>query len=213
MLEIEKTRDLMGNVFGMEFNQALVLDQLIKSNNLTNLLELGFAHGVSSCYFASILKDMGVGHLTTIDLEIAKSRNPNIEQLLNKLGLTDFVDYYYENTSYTWRLMKFIEENDEPIFDFCYIDGAHDWYVDGFAFFLVDKLLKPGGYIIFDDMNWTFASSPSLKNTPYVQKMSDDEKNTAQIGKVFDLLVKTHPNYHNFDILNDNSWGIAQKKL
>ena len=214
VLEIEKSRDLIGDVFGMEFDQALILDDIIKTNNLTNLLELGFAHGVSSCYFASILKDMGEGHLTTIDLiEVKNGRHPNIEELLNKLDLTEYVDIYFENTSYTWRLMKFIEENDEPIFDFCYIDGAHDWYVDGFAFLLVDKLLKPGGWIIFDDMNWTFGSSPSLKDTHYVQRMSDEEKNTPQIKKVFDLLVRTHPDYHNFNILHDGQWGVAQKKI
>ena len=109
--------------------------------------------------------------------------------------------------------MKLIEENNEPIFDFCYIDGAHDWYVDGFAFFLVDKLLKPGGMIIFDDMNWCFASSPSLKNTTRVQRMTDDEKNTPHIKKIFDLLVKQHPDYHNFNMMYNNQWGVAQKKF
>lgn len=214
VLEIEKTRDELEGIFGMGFEQALILDNIIKSNNYTNLLELGFAHGVSSCYFASILKDIGGGHLTTIDLMEAKTdRHPNIEELLNKLNLSEYVDYYFENTSYTWRLMKLIEENNEPIFDFCYIDGAHDWYVDGFAFFLVDKLLKPGGMIIFDDMNWCFASSPSLKNTTRVQRMTDDEKNTPHIKKVFDLLVKPHPNYHNFNMMYNNQWGVAQKKF
>ena len=78
-------------------------------------------------------------------------------------------------------------------------------------FFLVDKLLKPGGWIIFDDMFWTFESSPALKNTSRVKNMPEDEKSIPHIGQVFNLLVKTHPNYHNFEI--HKSWGIAQKKL
>ena len=40
-----------------------------KSKGYSDILELGFAHGVSSCYFASILKDMGKGHLVTIDIK------------------------------------------------------------------------------------------------------------------------------------------------
>lgn len=156
-------------------------------------------------------KRNGGGHLTTIDLKTAKTqRNPNIEELLDKLELNEYVTPYFENKSYTWRLMKLIEENPDPIFDFCYIDGAHDWYNDGFAFLLVDKLLKPGGWIIFDDLTWTFATSPSLKNTDYVKNMTDEEKNTPQIKKVFDILVKKNENYHNFSVIKD--WGIAQKK-
>lgn len=211
VLEIEKSNEILKDVPGMVFDQALYIDNFLKKHNLTNLLELGFAHGASSCYMASTLREMGGGHLTTIDLKGAKFRLPNIETLLDKLGLNDLVTPYYENTSYTWRLMKFIEDNDEPIFDFCYVDGAHDWYNDGFAFFLVDKLLKPGGWIIFDDMFWTFESSPALKNTSRVKNMPEDEKSIPHIGQVFNLLVKTHPNYHNFEIYN--SWGIAQKKL
>ena len=211
VLEIEKSNEILKDVPGMIFDQAVYMDNFLKKHNLTNLLELGFAHGASSCYMASTLREMGEGHLTTIDLKGAKFRLPNIETLLDKLDLNDLVTPYYENTSYTWRLMKFIEDNDEPIFDFCYVDGAHDWYNDGFAFFLVDKLLKPGGWIIFDDMFWTFESSPALKNTSRVKNMPDDEKLIPHISQVFNLLVKSHPNYCNFEI--HKSWGIAQKKL
>ena len=211
VLEIEKSYEILKDVQGMVFDQALFMDNFLKKRNLTNLLELGFAHGASSCYMASTLNEMGEGHLTTIDLKGAKLRLPNIETLLDKLDLNDLVTPYYENTSYTWRLMKFIEENDEPIFDFCYVDGAHDWYNDGFAFFLVDKLLKPGGWIIFDDMYWTFESSPALKNTARVKNMPKDEKSIPHISQVFNLLVKSHPYYCNFEI--HKSWGIAQKKL
>ena len=108
--------------------------------------------------------------------------------------------------------MKFIEENDGPIFDFCYIDGAHDWYNDGFAFLLVDKLLKPGGMIIFDDYNWSFGSSPSMQESPKVLAMSDEEREVPHIKKVFEVLVKTHPDYHNFRISEDGLWAIAEKK-
>lgn len=209
-MSIEDTSVILKDIFGMSFGQAKYLERFIKSKNLSNFLELGFAHGVSSCYLATILNESGGGHLTTIDLKSAKNRKPNIEELLNKLNLQEYVSVYYEYESYNWRLMKFIEENDEPIFDFCYIDGAHDWNVDGFAFLLVDKLLKPGGWIIFDDMDWSFGSSPSMRNIPRVSNMPDDVKNTPHVAKVFDLLVRTNPDYGNFEI-TDFGWGIAQK--
>ena len=207
---VEEASKELKDIFGMSFGQAKYLEKFIKSKKLTNLLELGFAHGVSSCYMASILKDMGEGQLITIDLNSARHRNPNIETLTEKLELKEYVSVYYEYESYNWRLMNFIEQNTEPIFDFCYIDGAHDWNVDGFAFLLVDKLLKPGGWVIFDDMDWSFGSSPTMSKIPRVQNMPDDVKNTPHVAKVFDLLVRKNPNYDNFEV-TDFGWGIAQK--
>ena len=63
-------------------------------------------------------------------IPISALKEKNIEELLKKCDLEDYVTYYFEAISYTWRLMKFIEENDGPIFDFCYIDvsrtpGSH----------------------------------------------------------------------------------------
>ncbi len=194
----------------MNFNQALEITSFIHSNKLSNILELGFAHGVSSCYIAGILDEMKTGHLTTIDRKSAQNRQPNIETLLTQLGLSSLVTIHYEPNSYNWKLMKLIEEHPTPIFDFCYIDGAHDWYTDGFAFFLVDKLLVPGGWILFDDVSWTFNTSPTMKNSERVKKMPSDERDTAQVKKVYELLVKNHPQYHNFMVKGD--WAYAQKK-
>jgi predicted O-methyltransferase YrrM len=209
-MNVEEIKSMVDDLPMMSMSQAKEITSFIQSKNLKNLLELGFYHGVSSCYFAGVLDEMKDGHLTTIDLRSAEEREPNIEELLEKLGLSSYVTVYYEPTSYNWRLMKMIEENLRPIFDFCYIDGGHDWYNTGYAFCLVDKLLKPGGWILFDDMNWTFDSSPSLKNSEMVKNMPVEERETPQVKKVFDLLVKTHPQYHNF--IEEGSWAYAQKK-
>lgn len=150
------------------------------------------------------------GHITTIDLEVAKKREPNIECLLTKLGLLEKVSIYYEPTSYTWRLMKFLEERPRRQFDLCYIDGPHSWFVDGFGFFLVDLLLKEGGWIIFDDLYWTFSESPALGKTDWVKEMPEDERTTPQILKIYELLVKPNFGYHNFQTID--GWAFAQKK-
>lgn len=193
----------------MAFDLAQEITSFILEHKLKNILELGFRHGVSTCYMAGALEEMGGGNITTVDLENAKTAKPNIEELLKTLSLSKYVKIYYEPTSYIWRLMKLIEENPDPAFDLCYIDGAHDWFVDGFAFFLVDKLLLPGGWIVFDDIDWTYAISPALKDTERVKNMPKEERETKQMRKVYDLLVKPHPNYNNFQVKND--WVYAQK--
>ena len=207
----EEVKKIVGNTPHMSIEMANEMAHIIEEYNVTNILELGFAHGVSTSYMAATLGRLNNnGTITSIDKIHSKDRIPNVYTLLKSVKEENRVNVYFEPTSYTWRLMKFLEEDPTPRFDLCYLDGAHSWFVDGFAFFLVDKLLKPGGWIIFDDMNWTYDTSPTNKNLDFVKNMPEDERTIPHVAKVFNLLVKTHPDYHNFKVTKQ--WGYAQKK-
>ena len=58
--------------------------------------------------------------------------------------------------SFTWELQKLIAQVPRPRFDLCYFDGGHTWDNTGFGVLLVDILLRPGGILVLDDMNWSF---------------------------------------------------------
>jgi predicted O-methyltransferase YrrM len=193
----------------MELEEGERIFDFIVSRQLINCLELGFYHGVSSAYIAGALHEIGKGKLVTIDTIKARQLEPNIESLIKGLGLEEFVTYYFEPNSYTWRLMKLLRDAEFEQFDFCYIDGGHSWDTTGFAYFLVSRLLKPGGWIIFDDLNWTH-QDPAVCNTPKVKAMADDERSAAQVGLVFELLVKRDPQFTDFFI--QDSWGYARKQ-
>ncbi|HQU70878.1 MAG: class I SAM-dependent methyltransferase [Calditrichaeota bacterium] len=192
-----------------------VLYDFILNSATEDILELGFNHGVSTCYMAGALQEKGVGKVITIDRHAARKVSPSLEALLAETGLSDFVEPRYVTNSYTWELRAIIARQSEqgstvPCFDFCFLDGAHTWETDGMAFFLVDKLLRPGGWILFDDLDWSFASSHSLKNTRAVKAMPEDERTLPQMQEVFDLLVAQHPGYQ--ALRRDQRWGWAQKK-
>lgn len=128
------------------------------------------------------------------------------------MGLLKYVSVVYADHSYNWELMKLIEQNTEhgvcsPVFDFCFVDGAHTWETDGFAFFLVSKLFKKGGIMVFDDLRWSVATSPIFMNTEYSRSLPPEECDAQQVWKIFDLLVKQSPLFGNFTI--DESAGIA----
>jgi predicted O-methyltransferase YrrM len=190
--------------------QAAKLWTLIHEHELPNVLELGFAHGVSTCYLAAAVAQLDGGRVTTIDQDSARTRSPSIEDLLTKCGLQHLVQIHYEPQSLTWRLMRMIESPRRPVFDFVYLDAGHTWDVTGFAFFLVDKLLRPGGWLVFDDLPWTYGRSPSLKDKPTTLAMPKDYRTTPQVQKVFELLVQDHPSYDNCRV--EGSWGFAQKR-
>jgi predicted O-methyltransferase YrrM len=175
-----------------------LLYELALSTN-EELLELGTGHGTSTAYIAAALDEEGTGHLTTIDRPEALERDPNVHQVLSHLGLQQWVTPI-EASSYNRVLMRMLEEATdeaatEPCLDFCFIDGAHTWETDGFAFLLVDRLLRPGSFIVLDDLEWSFADSPSLRNTESVRTMTQDERDEHQVHKVVDLLIRTTPGY------------------
>jgi len=188
-----------------------VLYNFVLENKISNILELGFQHGVSTNYFAAALDELGSGKILTIDREIARNESPNINELSKKTALDKYIEVIFANTSYIWELRKLIKHNIEnpdkaKLFDFCFIDGAHSFETDGFAFLLVDKLLNDGGIILFDDINWSYASSPTLKDTDFVKQMSNEERNAEQINDVLNLLVADNPNYEILEIRNRWAW-------
>lgn len=184
-------------------------------------LELGFAHGASSCYIAAALDELGQGRLTAVDICDSAGRKPPIEALLERTGLGAYVRVVREVNSYNWFLQKEIAGRTEagvcrPAYDFCFIDGAKNWTVDGFAFFLVDKLLRPGGWILFDDLRWTYAEAERTRGKRVTdgivhRELSEDQRATPNVALIFRYLVMQHLCYGDFDV-SDGSWAWARKR-
>jgi predicted O-methyltransferase YrrM len=203
---IDEARGLVGDTGGGTgpFRGRELYD-FVRRERPGECLELGFAHGVSTVYTAAALEANGAGHLTSVDLPVAREREPSAEQLLERAGLGARVTLVYEPTSYNWYLHRRIREQIgddgacEPYLDFSFIDGAHRWVDDGLAFFLVDKLLKPGGWLLFDDLTWKVEALD----------VHESERSLAQVGEVFELLVKGHPSYDHLE--TDGEWGWARK--
>ncbi len=209
---IERVESRFGQLEYMRHAEALSMRDFIIKHDARNLLEIGFYHGKSSAYFAAILEDLDEGHLVTIDLENARDREPNIDTVLSALGLAHRVTPVFAERSYTWELAKMIRSTPRPRFDLCYFDGGHTWDATGFGFLLVDLLLRPGGWIIFDDLEWTIERAiPKMTRVPqHWLDCSADEQAAPAVKMVFDLLAP-HLGYTDQRAINNGQWGIARK--
>jgi predicted O-methyltransferase YrrM len=178
------------------------------------ILELGFAHGVSTCYLAAAAHALGDCRVTAVDREQSGLLEPSLEALSQRLGLAHLVSVHRERSSYTWFLKKEIAAQSqggsrcEPKYDLIFIDGPKDWTNDGCAFFLCDKLLRPGGTLLFDDYAWSYRKDEHRRGSPHREgyvfpHMSEDEFAEPQIKAVFELLVMQHPDYGAFEIIDD----------
>ena len=212
MDNFEKVRSVFDDLEYMRHPQARLIRDFVVEHNSRDILEIGFYHGKSSAYFASILEDLGRGHLVTIDRDASRNREPNIEQVLSTLDLSHRVTPVYAHRSYTWELAKMIRANPRPQFDLCYFDGGHTWDPTGFGFVLVDMLLRPGGWIIFDDLPWTIeAAMQDMAQLPAHWRAADpEERSTPAVSLVFELLVP-RLGYTDRHVINDGQWGVARK--
>lgn len=201
-----------GDLPYMKRTQANRLRELILNNNARNILELGFFHGKSSAYIASVLEERGDGHLTTVDLGSARDRSPNINGILSDLGLSHRVTPIFAHRSYTWELQKMLRARPRPVVDLCYLDGGHTWDVSALGVFLVDRLLRPGGILVLDDLDWSIATSPALQKSPQkLSHYSDDEK-TAKPIRILWEDVLPDMGYDHFAIHPNLGWAIARKR-
>ena len=102
------------------------------------------------------------------------------------------------NDSYNWALMKLIENNNGmPIFDYCFLDGAHTVAVDALTYLLCDKMLRVGGYIDFDDYNWRLrGSSLDPSRIPEIgDQYTEAQIDAFQVKMIIDALVRRDARY------------------
>jgi predicted O-methyltransferase YrrM len=177
----------------MRHEHAVWLRDVIQQNGFSRLCELGFYHGKSTTYFAAILQEQGFGKIHTFDkLPTYSTLVPSIDQLLSDFGLGHLVTKTVAEKCFLWELGKLIEQHDQPIFDFCYIDGGHDFNTTALAFVLIDKLLQPGGMVIFDDVNWCAETNSVKDYTAIYPVMSEEESRIPAVNFVCDNIVSKY---------------------
>ena len=117
----------------------------------SNILEIGSFEGNSACFW---VEEMKPGHITCVDtfegsIEHTKEETIGLFETFN----TNTEEYQKSGimTVHRGRSHDIMPTLERESFDFIYIDGSHigsDVMEDAI---LAHKLLKEGGYILFDD--------------------------------------------------------------
>jgi SAM-dependent methyltransferase len=137
-----------------------------KKNN--KILELGCFKGEMSKWFSDNLLNHKESKLYCVDTwegsveyktnfnNVKKTFKNNIEttfkkNIKNSKHPTKIKTYKATTTDF---FVKFLATNKKPIFDLIYIDASHDARNVIMDAILSFKVLKVGGYIVFDDYEW-----------------------------------------------------------
>jgi predicted O-methyltransferase YrrM len=166
-----------------------------ESDASIEIAEIGCWKGGTTLKFAEFLNHSGKLHLFDYDDNVR-----SVALSLREKGFDNVETWgssYKYLDSYNWSLMKLLQKSKLPRFDYVYLDGAHTWAIDALAFFLCDLLLKPGGYIDFDDYDWRLKdSSLDPAKVPETAAIYTEEQiSTQQVKLVINLLVRNGQSY------------------
>ena len=189
------------------------------------VLDIGTCYGTSAAYMAGALRAFGGTRVVTVDSAQFDDRSDAAQwcrALWDRCGVTDLIEMVripYSN--YAWWLMEQVRGATtagrcEPQFDFVYLDGAKLITLDGASVALIEPLLRPGGWLLLDDLDWTFAEHDG--QVPVVRygedleyTLSSAEMETPHLRSVFDCIVRLHPGFVEFT--DDGVWGWARKRI
>lgn len=170
--------------------------QFVCTTDARCIAEIGIYRGDTSELLAEHLAGEGELHLFDFDHRVAQ-----VTDRLARAGYRNVVGHPNSERvmdSYNWSLMKVLEQHPEPLFDYVFLDGAHTWPLDALAFCLVDRLLVPGGYVDFDDYDWSMQQSPTMRpavNPVTAELYTDEQIEVSHVALVVDLLVRRSRRY------------------
>jgi predicted O-methyltransferase YrrM len=200
----EQAQQLIGDTGGgTSAVHGAEIHDFVKANRFVNCLELGFAWGVGAVYTASALEANGTGKLTSVDMPFERERALTGEALLQRGGLAERVEVVLEEGGYNWFLHRKLKEQArdghiEPLYDFVFLDGAHTWLEDGLALLLVERLLKPGGWVHLDDLAWL----PTIR-TDY----PEHQRSFSHVRDIWELLVVRNPQFDQMRSDDATAWA------
>jgi len=124
------------------------LQEIIRTARPQVSLEVGCAYGISSLFICEALREVNARKHIIIDPNQHSAWKGIGLANLRRAGYADLIDFH-EALSYQY-LSHLTEER--ATIDFAFIDGMHTFDYVLVDFFLVDKLLKPGGIVVLDDL-------------------------------------------------------------
>lgn len=149
-----KSIQVHGNI---DHRRCTILSHLVKEISPVVTLEVGLAYGVSALTICDAIVRTSQSKHIVID------PHQNIQPIWGGIGLYNlkragFWDLIEFDEQPSYRALPILESRNVKI-DFAFIDGWHTFDYTLVDFFYIDKMLKVGGTVVFDDADW-----PAVRN-------------------------------------------------
>lgn len=164
------------------------------------IAEVGIGIGATSIALCKLLDHRGEvwffdfeDRVSELAVDLRGAGYANIQVLGNSRATYD---------SYSWTLAMLLRRRraaqSAELFDFIYLDGAHVCHHDTLATVCAKALLKPGGYLLMDDYDWSIATSPTMRpsvNPAIRQHYTEQQIELSHVEMVCSLLLDADPQF------------------
>ena len=176
-----------------------VLSFVIEEKAHPIVAEIGVGIGATTLEFCKLLNE---AELHLYDFE---DRVDELAKDLKEAGVIEKINLHKHGNgrqtfnSYAWTLAsQFLDEvgkeETHTQFDFAYLDGAHSFHHDAPACVILKEMIAEGGYLVIDDVHWSFNKSPSMNpqsNPQIVEQYSEEQLDRPHVEMVVRALVET----------------------
>jgi predicted O-methyltransferase YrrM len=129
------------------------LQEIISDCKPVSSLEVGLAFGVSALFICEALSQIPNAHHIILDpyqfISPWKWKGSGLRNLV-KAGYGDIIEFRNELSHLA---LPELEAHGTKL-DFAFVDGSHKFDYVLLDFFYIDRMLRPGGIIAFDDAVW-----------------------------------------------------------
>ncbi len=133
---------------GMPRAEGEDLYALIRRERPATTLEVGMAFGLSTLFICQALAEGGGRRHIVMDPYQSRDYHALGLHHLRQAGLEHLVEFYEESSH---RVLPRLEAAGTQV-DFAFIDGVHLFDYTLVEFFYLDKMLRSGGLMVFDDL-------------------------------------------------------------
>ena len=174
--------------------------------------EVGVGFGATTVQIVELLDSKDTYFAFDFQETLDKLKHDLDSKRLNvKCKVATFGNSHDRLDSYNWHLSNIIfqmrQQKVAGVFDVVYLDGAHSFAFDGLAVCLLKELVVKGGFLVLDDLHWTFASDPRLNMKGIMPEYQTKEK---QIFRVQELFLSNDPYFEKLS--KDTNWrGVFRK--
>lgn len=116
------------------------------------VLEVATGYGKAAVYLAAAASQ-GDGHLYSSDLVEHSWQGRTARDFLDLAGVTSFSSLDLGRDA-RWYLLELFTSRPDAWIDLAYVDATHTVEVDAFVALAAWEHLRPGGILVFDDLDW-----------------------------------------------------------
>lgn len=175
--------------------QCLQLVKKIKEEKENVVIaEVGIGIGATAVEIMKLLESDDQYYMFSYEKDVLELKSDLRKLDFECKNINGFGNTHKTYDSYVWELAKiYLNVDKKEIFDCTYLDAAHDFLNDSSACCLLKLMTKVGGYIIFDDIDWSYGNSPTqnpIKRPDILNKYTQEQIDACQIEMVVKVFME-----------------------